>query len=297
MTAHIDLEIADFLAGRLPAARRDELESHLRQCPECARRADWARRLRDEALRDDAPHVTPERVVAISRSGPEPATDQERDHLSWCSGCRQDLEWAGSTPAGEEAAGDAAAAGASTAPAVPAARRQRSRRWIGWLGLAATAAAVVLLVVLLPPGAGDPSGLARIEPLPVRLTRTTPEPGSFEEARQEGLADYRAGHYADAREHLARASRLHPASAETRLYLGSAHMLLGEHRLAIEELARAADAAEGGIVLQESLWQLAQASLAAGDRDGAATALVRLTEEGGARGRDAAEQLTELRAR
>lgn len=297
MTAHIDLEIADFLEGRLPAPRRAELESHLRQCTRCARRTDWARRLREEALRDDAPHVTPERVVEISRSGLESATGQERDHLSWCSGCRQDLEWVGSTPSGEEAPGRRGTTpGAPVAGTVPVARG-RSRRWIGGLGVAAAAAAAIVLVVLLPPGAGDLSGLARIEPLPVRLIRATVEPGSFEETRRRGLEDYRDGNYAGAREQLTRASRLNPAHAETRLYLGSALLLLGDSRAAVDELSRVAEDAQGEIVLQESLWQLAQACLATGDRDGAEKALVRLTEGRGARARDAADQLAALRTR
>jgi len=135
----------------------------------------------------------------------------------------------------------------------------------------AAAAVVVVMVVSfgnappVPPpegsGTSTPSPivlapLARIEALPVRVTRESFEAGSFEEARALGLEAYQNATFDSAAAQLRVALDRNPGDPEVSLYLGSAELLLGNPAAAmppLEVASRAKDAA----IQEEALWQLA----------------------------------------
>jgi len=284
---HVHLEIADYLAGRLPDDRRRRFEDHMRRCESCSAEVRWAAEFREEALRQGLRHLDPSREIEIA-TGHEPATDAERAHLDLCPTCRAELDWAREHAADEDEAAE------EDEPPAP-----RSRR-IPWGGFAAAAAAVLILALVwltVPRPDRSVVDLARPEPLPVRTVRSAPEPGSFEALRLDGLDAYAAGEYAVAREALRRAVELRPEQAEVRLYLGSAALLLGEPEAAVAELDRAAGLAESPALRDEATWQAGQAALASDRPDEAARRLRSLAEGEGRRAAEARGLLETLERR
>lgn len=275
MSRHIELEIADLVAGRLPRAREDELRAHLEGCEACAAELAWAERLRDEALRQGLRHLPPMRVVELTEGGE--ATPAERDHLERCGDCRDELEWSRNAPA-DDGAGKAAPAS--------------FRRWV-WL---TAAAAVIVLALFWWPRTPqrDWTAIARIEPLPVRITRSAPEGGSFEERRLIALEAYAAGDWSVARERFVSALELSPDDAELLLYLGSAELLDERHEQAASHLRRARDLADGPRLADEARWQLANLALVEGRPADAVPLLRELASAGGHRAAAAKELIEPL---
>jgi hypothetical protein len=276
MIGHVGLMIADLLAGRLAPDEVRELEEHVKDCSECAADLAWARELRDRALRDGLRHIEPTRVVAIGAGAP--LTEAETLHLETCDACRREVRWSEGV---EE--GDAEEEGPPLR--VPP-------RW-AWAALAA-AAAVVLALWLPRTGTRDSAGLARLERLPVRITRSAPAAGSFEEARLLGLEAYAAGEWSAAREFLGRAAGMEAGDAEILLYLGSAEALSGDPKRGAATLERAVGLAEDPIVRDEASWQLANARIASGEAERVGDLLRDITSRGGRRRDDARALLDAL---
>jgi tetratricopeptide (TPR) repeat protein len=267
-----------------------EIEEHLATCESCASDVAWARQLRDEALRQGLRHPDPMRIVQLA-SDPAGATDAERAHLASCAACSAEAGWAGAqTDESEEDDLE----DAIVEPASPAAGTRRA--W-GWVWAAAAAAAAVLTLMLIPrEPALSPSALARVEPLPVRITRDVPQRGTFDERRWLGLEAYSYGDYDSARAHLARAAQARPDDGEVLLYLGSSELLLGQVEAAIDSLRRARRSAAEPSVQDEASWQLANA-LVLGDRAADASGVLReLSEREGRRADDARTLLQQLEA-
>lgn len=276
MSRHVDLEIADIVTDRLSESREREIAAHLDECDVCAAGLAWARGLRDEALRQGLRHLMPMRVVELA-GDPPAASEVEYGHLKHCTECRDELEWARRVREEDVASISAAA---------------RSFRWI-WLA-GATAAIVLLLIFLPRQRDADYSRIARVEPLPVRISRAVPEPGSFEESRLLALESYAAGEYTAAQGHFEAAAELDPDNAEVQLYLGSTLMLTGELDAAANHLNLARDLSGDSRVGDEASWQLANLMLIRGRRTDALGILRELQTGGGHRSEDARKMIESL---
>jgi len=280
VNAHVDLEIADFVAGRLSEERRKQIEDHLRECDRCSAAAAWANDFRREALRQGLRHLDPLRIVELSLRA-EIASEAEQAHLASCASCRAEVAWAKEHPTPDAETED------DEPPAVPTAipRARPKRLPPAWL---AAAAAMIVIALLLVPRIDrfDPTQLAIVEPLPVRISRSIPNPGSFEESRLLGLDSYRSGDYVSARKHLLHALSIETGRAETLMYLGSAELLDEHPETASEYLRKAAEYAPIGAVHDESRWQLANALLLLGRTDEATHELSILADRDGPRRSD-----------
>lgn len=275
MSEHVTERIGDYLEGRLHPAAAREVAAHLSTCVECAADVRWARDFREAASIQGLRHPSPERIVEAA-DGRVPLTHAEERHVKSCSTCERELSWARGLPRAD-------ALGERTEPLDGASIRGEKprvfpiplRRGRTMWGLAALAAAATILIAIFNPGGqdGDLARLARIEPLPVHLTRGLADPGSFEEIRLRGLESYEARDYAGAREALRRAASMEPRQAEVVLYLGSATLLLGDAKEGFANLRHAAEIAEDPALREEALWQLANAALASGRAGDAEAAL------------------------
>ncbi len=270
---HILEQMADYLENRLTPEQRREVEMHRDRCSECGAALAFAMKLQAEALAQGLAHIRPDRIIALSGNR-DTATPAEQQHLDTCESCRRELEWAS---AGEE---DEMPGGED----VDENSRRRAvlsfaRRW--WPAVTVAAAAVIATVIFLPRGSRDPvdyTALASIEPLPVRISRSAVEPGTFEAARLRGLELYRDGDYAGARAALEEALGLKPGDAEMLLYLGSSESLAGNFAHAATHLEAAVATADAPALREEALWQLANARLALNDIPAAKLALVDVVE-------------------
>lgn len=293
MSNHVLHQIADFFSGRLPDSARRAIEVHLKGCADCADDFTWAQRFRDTALHDGSRHLDSTRIVELSETR-ENATEAEAEHLRACSTCNGEMEWSESQPGPEQDGPE------ERRPPVQPARTSRPATVLrprAWMGLAAILALSVALTIFLPGGPdSDLIGLARIEPLPVRMTRVAPEPGSFEEDRLLGLEAYAAGDFDGADEHLAHALVRRPGDVEILIYLGSSRLLRDRPADAADVLTRAADLATGTTLESEALWQLANAELADGSSEQAAKSLRRLRSLTGPRVDDASALLADMKA-
>ena len=275
MNTHVDLDIADFVAGRLPQARRKEIEDHLRKCETCAMELAWANEFRDQALRQGLRHLDPMRIVELSHQA-EGASEAEQEHLTSCADCQAELTWSGER---------------ATPDAVPPSDRRARRKPI-LLAFLAAAAMIVGVLLLMPRGTRlDPFQFAMIEPLPVRNTRSTAEPGSFEESRMLGLEAYAAGNYVAAREHFLHAISMESDRPELLLYLGSAELLEDNLNSAELHLRQATEHAPAGTVRDEASWQLANALLLLRRADEATQLLSMLADREGRRRDDSLAML------
>jgi Flp pilus assembly protein TadD len=136
--------------------------------------------------------------------------------------------------------------------------------------------------------------LARIEPLPVRISRSVAEPGSFEAARVRGLEHYRDGDYDVAAAAFGDALTLKPGDAEILVYLGSTELLRGDDERAARYLEAGLAVAEAAPLREELLWQLANARLRAGNVAGAKQALSKVVELGRAHASEARQLLDSI---
>jgi tetratricopeptide (TPR) repeat protein len=273
MNDHVTPEIADFLHRRLPADRMAEVQRHVEACAACAAEMAFAERFQQQAIAEDAVHLHPDRVIALA-AAPTPSASEQR-HLDACDSCRGELEWALRRP-GEpsRALGDADHARAGWA------RRFSPKLWIP--GVAVAAAVALLLIVR--PGEKDhgiePAALAHIAPLPVLISRSPVEPGSFQAVRLRGFELYRDADYEAARAQLNQALALKPDDAEMLLYLGSSELLLGRTDRAVELLQRGVAQATPPALGEELHWQLANALLASGAIDDARSELRHVVDAG-----------------
>jgi tetratricopeptide (TPR) repeat protein len=298
MSGHVTDQVAEYVQGRLEPEDTSAFERHLAVCPECAADVTWAQGLRESALAGHLGHLAPEQIAAADDRS---LSKEDRAHLGTCATCRAEWEW-------------------SLRPqALPAGRFALPRRPV-WL---AAAAAVVLVVALwlprqrepettsnLPtPGAQRPpatepplptlapslSRLARLEALPVQLTRSGGAHGSAEEAVLLGLEHYAEGRYGDAVSALEASLRLGATAPELRIYLASAFLHLGRPQRAVETLEGHLAGAGEAAHRDETLWQLAQARLMLEDGAAARVILEALSGRAGARRADATRLLAEVR--
>jgi hypothetical protein len=297
MSDHIVDQIADYLEGRLAPDATRAFESHLEECEACAADVEFARAFQTGAVEQGLMHIRPGRIVALA-DDPSVTTEIEERHLMDCSSCRSELEWVRTSSASDVADGGGSPAGRDSGLHPT---RDRKSRWAfsrGWgLGLVTAAVAVLAVLLMLPDGTVDPErarGLARIEPIPVNITRSPVSPGSFEEARLIGLESYRDGDYGRAAERLDEAVDLRPDAAELYLYLGSAAMLDNDYEPATRYLQTCIERAGNDALRDEAMWQLANAYLAGGDVNSARTTLQRIRDAGGARAGDSTRLLTRL---
>jgi len=290
MSDHVSLELADFLEDRLTPSRRGELEAHLEGCPECAAELAFARHFRESALAQGLMHLRPERIVELAGSSGEP-TDAERVHLDACDVCRGEMHWAESGPTADDPGSDA-----GDPPAPGNSRRPLFRLWIP--AAAAIAALLAVFITLVAPrlrtGGPEFADLILAEPLPVRINRSAAPPDSFATARLLGLESYQDGNYALARDRFREALGVRPEDAEMLLYSGSTELLLGDAATAATHLEAGLRTAGSDALRAELAWQLADALLEQGDRDGARRALTRVIELGRSHAADAERVLTEL---
>ena len=307
---HVVDDVADYLAGRCPHERAEDIREHLRACPACAADYAWAAAFRAGG-QPTAAHLSPDRIAELSAGGASSAP-HEQAHLVACAVCARELTQLRSvSPPPELGATVPPVTAATAAPPRPASavRRPAARRpaW-RWAPVAlAIAAAFVLL--LRPWQARDVAALralAQVEALPVSIDRgELPEPG-FAELRLRGLEAYEGGDYASAATLLGEAVRLNPDDPEMLLYLGSCALLRQQPNEAIQLLQQADEAAQraappgGGEPAVELAveigWQLAQAHLAAGHRGDAERILTRLAAWQGARGAAVDALLQRVRA-
>lgn len=284
-----------------------EIQRHLDSCEDCAADVAFARELREQAAAQGLRHLAAERIVALA-SGEAPGAE-ERAHLEGCSACRAELEWAERQDPVDtilpEPPPDVARADGQ--------RRGPAWRWI-WGGVTAAAAALAVFFMLpldrgteppapgpapIPPRASPPApiaGLARLDPLPVRLTRAPVEPG-FEEDRVAGLEAYQAADYPAAIGHFRRALDARPAHDETALYLGSAELMTRDAAAAAATLEPLAQRAADPVVRSEALWRLANARVLL-EREADALATLRVLRDlGGERGSEAAALIEAIESR
>lgn len=286
MSDHVGEALVDLLADRCAPERRRLIEDHLSECDACAAKLEWLQRVRDDAIRESLGHLSAMRLVSLGASR-ETSTPLEREHLESCEDCAQELSWLRRLPEAEELV-------EGPDPVPGSARSRRSWRSWAWAGLA-TAAAAALLFVLLPGGAPDLAGLARIEPLPVEITRGPAEPDSFEAALVRGLTLYQQGEFTDARDELQDAVALREDETAS-LYLASTELLLGDVEPATVRLRETADRAVDPFVREELLWQLANGELFRGRGEEAERILQQLIELAGYRAAEAEELLAEITA-
>jgi tetratricopeptide (TPR) repeat protein len=299
LSGHISDDIADYLADRLPSARLEEIRRHLDACTACAAEVAWAREFQEAALELGRRHIAPMRIVQLAAGEGEPLAAPESRHLDRCASCTGELEWARRQPS-VEAIPDPTPNGASPQPAQ---RPEASRAWAWrprWVGLAAALAAAAVVAVLLRPGAPRVetptlAALARLEPLPVHMTRSPADAGSFEESRLLGLEAYAGGAYEEAIPHFQRAALLRPEDDEIRLYLGSAALLARRLELAAEHLEPLAVRTTDPTRLAEALWQLANLQLLQQRADAALSTLQRLESLDGRHAAEARQQIEALR--
>jgi Putative zinc-finger/Tetratricopeptide repeat len=276
VSRHVVDEVVEYLEGRLSPERRAEADAHLSECEECAADYAFARESRDAAVREGRRHLTPERIVELAEDGAPAPTEDEARHLQRCERCSAEVSWMRSTPPVVDALGG------KVVP-VPGARRP----WTAFLLLAASLAAIVLW----QSGGGDRhlDRLARLEPLPVHLTREAPT-DPFEQDRLRGLQRYSESDWDGARQALARALAARPDREELRLYLASAALLGGDTAAAIRGL-RSLVASADPRIREEADWQLANALLLTGDAEEAISLLEDMTGGTGRHAADAAELL------
>ena len=293
MSDHVVGDIVDYLEGRLDPDREQVFKNHLAECADCA--ADYAVALQfhEHGVKEGLRHLDAERIAVLASEPEARITEFEQQHLDGCENCRSEYEWAKTHPGEDE--WDAIVSTRESARRVDTPRK--SWRW-GWkpagVGLAAAAAAILLIIAL--PDRRDISDLARIEPVPVRISRASVTPGTFEAFRLRGLELYRSEDYAAALEHLGRAYDAKPEDDEVPLYIGSAHLMLGQLQDAARFFKAVSNKTSNDAIREESLWQLANAQIAAGLVTEARSVLEEVIASAGPHAADARALLEELAA-
>ena len=291
MSDHVVADIADYIEGRLDPDREQSIRDHLYRCTECAADYAVAWQLQEHGVREGLRHLGAERIAVLASEPEAKITEFEHQHLDDCENCRREYEWAKTHPEEDEWA-------AIVSTRESARRVDAPRKWWRWgwkpagAGLAAAAAALLLIIAL--PNGRDVSDFARVEPLPVRISRTSVTPGTFEAFRLRGLELYRSGDYAAALEHLGQAYDAKPEDDEIPLYMGSAHLILGQPQEAAVFFKAVSGKTSNDAIREESLWQLANAQIAAGRADEARSVLKEVLAANGPHTPVAKELLEEL---
>jgi tetratricopeptide (TPR) repeat protein len=297
MSGHVAGEIADYIEGLMKPDRARAFEAHISSCPDCAADLDYARSLQTGGLQQGLMHIRPARIVSLAGER-ETVSEIEAQHLKRCESCRAELEWVRESSKSDPMPGGGVANGIRAARSAiqrPRSSRSRYRAW--GLGLAAVSAAVVLFLMVLPDGSMDTDtarGLARVEAIPVNITRRPVPPDSFAEKRLRGLEEYRDGRYESARAYFERAAEIQPADSEILLFLGSAAMLVGDHDAAAKHLLMLVEGTNDEGLRMEGLWQLANSYLAVGRVEEAKSLLGRVRDTGGLRADEATTLLRQL---
>ena len=290
MSDHVVGNIGDYLEGRLGPEREQAFKDHLAECAECM--ADYAVALQfhEHGVKEGLRHLDAERIAALAIETSESFIAAEQKHLDQCAECMEELDWAKTNP------GDDVWDAIVTTHTQARGAGSRWRRLFGWkpvsVGLAAIAAAILLIIA--SPGSRDVSDFARIEPLPVRISRASVTPGTFEAFRLRGLELYRSGDYEAALEHLGRAYDAKPEDDEVPLYIGSAHLMLGRPQDAARYFEAASNKTSNDAIREVSLWQLANAQIAAGLIAAARSTLDDVSAAAGPHATDARGLLEEL---
>ena len=183
-------------------------------------------------------------------------------------------------------------------PAAP--RTQRVQRFAmrpTRVAVSFLAAAAALLLLLRPWSGDDFAAIARLEPLPVSITREVPDPDSFAEARLQALSAYRNADYATALALCESALQRRAGDGELTIYAASAEALLQRRPESARRLdGLLADTTQPAAILREARWQRAQLALLAGDASRARTELEFLAQQSGIRQELARQQLDSLDA-
>jgi len=245
----VDL-IVEFQIGELTSEAEAEIRRHLGECRECAADYAWVEAFGRNALQQGLRHLAPARLVAMAEGRETAAAAHEEAHISACSSCSAELEWARR---------EAPAIDFEESPSPLKVRRRERAEDEGRIPFGLALGALAALV--------------RLEPLPVRLSRSASILGTFEENRVAGLEHYSLGNYAAAEGPLRLAAELRPEDGEIRLYLGSVELLQGRGAEAAQTLERALGQGEDPTLREEIFWQLAHARLAAGQPELAMDAL------------------------
>lgn len=282
--SHVAELVADFVFGRLEGDELQRVREHLEQCSECAQ--DFAAAVTLRQASEEAQHLSEQRIAQLSDS-PDILLLEEREHLESCARCSHELSVLRDLGAAPDLSDR------SRQPRRAASPAPRARLLQQWVAPAMVLAATIAFL-LLPRGI-DPTELAQLEPMPVRLSRTAPQPDSFEAARLAGLSSYVDEDWSGAIASFELALRMRPGIAELRLYRASANALRGEPELARDELGDlVADATLDATTANEARWQLAQLELAAGEAQAARELLGEIVDSRGHRARNAQELLNQL---
>jgi hypothetical protein len=283
----VDL-VADFVWGRLDETTLARVRWHLETCSDCA--SDYAAAVVLRQAGEAKLHLDAERLSKLSETAARISPEQ-RAHLEACDPCAHELDMLrglGNAPSISGLERELAPYPKKRQPRRATPLAPRSRR-MGWsVAVLAAAAALVLFII---PGreSVDLGALAVLEPMPVRVTRSSAEPASFDEARLQALAAYGAADYVQALENLDLALERRAGDAEMFLYRASALALtdrLDDSREGFIDLLAGGDAVDPAM-RDEARWQLVQVELLRGDRAGVEEVLDELLAQSGHREADA----------
>lgn len=270
---HVPERIVDVLEDGLTGEEHAKVEDHLRRCPECAADLALARSLREEGIRRGTRHLGPERILTLATDPGTAGTPEERAHLAACASCREEIALESAMPPmpSSDGAFDVPQRGIPRTTARSSSKAVLGGwRWVVWAGAAAGVTAALVFSTHVGRESEEVAhlrALARIEALPAEISRSTPEPGSFDEIFGQAVEHYADRDYPEAEKLFERACAVGPDRAEAQLYLGSARLLRGRYDGATQSLGRAVQLAGGtGPLAEEARWQLANALLAAGRR-------------------------------
>jgi len=278
---------------------RAALTAHLRDCEACRDRYALYRSLGyDQAvharpLPDPGPECPEEMTVALLAEGELDGSEAHaaRSHVVDCPRCFQLLDAAMAEVRHQRQAVEAPSAvpvmvDQPSGLSAFLARLLRPRV----VGPAVGVLAMVLVIAIFPRTGGDDlAGLARVEPLPVRVTRDVTDDAGVEAPYAEGRAAYASGDYARAIDAFERSA----ADAERDLFLASALALAGRDDEARPLLEGTLERAPSPLA-HEGRWLLAQLELRSGHRPEAVLLLREVRDARGRRSAAAAELLDAL---
>jgi hypothetical protein len=283
----VDL-VADFVWRRLDEATLSRVRKHLETCSDCA--SDYAAAVVLRQAGEAKMHLDAERLTELSGASGR-ISPEERAHLESCDPCAHELDMLrglGSAPSVSGLELELAPYPKKRELRRASSPSPRSRR-LGW-SVAALAVAAALILFIIPGRESVELGtMAVLEPMPVRVTRSSAEPGSFDEARLQALAAYGAANYVEALERLDLSLERRAGDPEMSLYRASALALTGrldDARDGFIDLLADGDAVDAAM-RDEARWQLVQVELLQTDRAGVEELLDELLARPGHREADA----------
>lgn len=278
---------------------RAALTAHLRDCAACRDRYGFYRALgynqaaHSHPLPEAGPDCPEEMTVALLAEGglDESGARIARAHVVDCPRCFQllDAAMAEARHQRQSAESPAAVPVLVNEPSGVTAFLERVLR-PRVLGPVMGVVATLLVIAIFPRGGGDDlAGLARVEPLPVRITRDVTDDAEVQAPYAEGRAAYATGDYGRAVE----AFEASDDTAERDLFLASALALTGRDHDARPILVETIEDGPAPIA-HEARWLLAQLELRDGHRPEAILLLRELRDARGRRSGAAAELLDAL---